>query len=93
MANQKTASQWGSVVSIWPLGRRLHYAWPRDRDEFWQEGATGSADELVIDTGLPRALRLGREILFSTDDGTPYVAIDASFDAELRRRLTEWIMN
>ena len=46
-----------------------------------------SSSALAIDVGLPDALRLGREVLFASEAGAAYVAIDAAADAEVRARL------
>ena len=91
VADAAAAGAWGSAASIWPLGT-LHYVWPRDRDAFWPRDAEAGVairdEALCIDTDLSGALRLGREVLFaSSTSASAYVAIDASADGEVRRRL------
>ena len=88
VANAEAASQWGAAASIWPLGKPLHYVWPRDRSEFWPAPSTATQDGgLATDIGLEDALRHGREILFCAESGAAYVALDARLDDEVRRRL------
>ncbi len=94
------AIAWGQPVSVWPLGRQLHYAWPRERRDFFASagsGRGGSADgdasdaasDLVIDDRLADALSRGRELLFATDSASAFVAVPVAASAELLRRLHE----
>ena len=90
VASKIAAGEWGDVASVWPLGRPLHYAWPRDRDAFWSARARtglGGAEALCIDARLDEALRLGRELLFASERGAEFVAISATADREVRRLL------
>jgi hypothetical protein len=67
------AAAWGQVVSIWPLGSELAYAWPRYRTAFYDpSGASGQnnkqcpGDKIQLDSGLKSALLDGRELLFTS---------------------------
>jgi hypothetical protein len=62
------ASQWGNVVSVWPLGNELSYVWLKDRTEFFPPNTDVSCDKfddkLVINQDLAYALQSKREVLF-----------------------------
>ncbi len=86
IADRALAARWGTPVSIWPVGP-LHYVWPRGRDVFWPDKADGAG--YAIDDALVDALRLRREVLFASADGrSAFVAVPATRDADLRRRLS-----
>ena len=97
VADIAAASQWGDVVSVWPLAKGLHYAFPNARRDFYPVRAAGNAprapvkstslggaDQLAIDRDLPIALRDGREVMFAASS---FVAIRASADAEIKALL------
>ncbi len=67
-SNPEEAGKWGHVVSVWPLGTRWSYVWPRDKETFFDDfqSAGCQTDTLVVDTDLNEALQQPREILFAT---------------------------
>lgn len=86
----EAAAQWGEAVSVWPVGRPLHYVWPRSRDDFWPasaDEARGGLSRCRVDEGLAEALQLGHEVLFASESGSSFVAIPDSVDDEVRREL------
>ena len=90
VARREAAALWGDAVSVWPLGRALHYVWPRARDDFWPATADEAAQGVRacrVDEGLAEALKLGREVLFASEGSADFIAISASADMEVRRRL------
>ena len=82
-----------------PVGRPIHYVWPKARDDFWPAGVShgaegsrgrgslGGAEMCNVDVGLADALKLGREVLFAADNGANFVAISSTMDEQVRRRL------
>jgi hypothetical protein len=66
------ASQWGEVVSVWPLGTSLSYVWPLKRKVFFPAASPTPGhqecveDEIAINHDLATALRLGHEVLFAS---------------------------
>jgi hypothetical protein len=74
-SDPQQAGQWGSVVSVWPLGDALSYVWLRDRAEFFSNTMDDGNNEecqrddndsnLVRDQQLDQALlQRNREVLF-----------------------------
>jgi hypothetical protein len=62
-SDPQQAGQWGSVVSVWPLGDALSYVWLRDRAEFFSN--TMDDGNNVRDQQLDQALlQRNREVLF-----------------------------
>ena len=83
-----------------PLGKPIHYVWPRARGDFWPAGVAdgvadssedaselGGAEMCSVDGGLTEALRLGREVLFAAESGSVFVAVSSSEDEQVRRML------
>lgn len=64
--SQADAAQWGSPVSVWPLGHRFSYVWPKDRSLIYPGGSCPVDTSLVIDQGLSTALAEGKEVLFAS---------------------------
>jgi hypothetical protein len=91
VARRDAAAQWGVAVSVWPLGRPLHYVWPKSRPDFWPRADPSnshcSTDAYNIDRGLEDALRLGREVLFASQRGAEFVIIAADAEDEVRDQL------
>jgi hypothetical protein len=97
------AAVWGNVVSIWPLGSELAYAWPRYRTAFFASDRKKQCpgDKIQLDSGIKTALLEDREILFAScykpRDNIPsfvesswvsaFVAVPIQYDDELRRML------
>jgi hypothetical protein len=63
----ETAAAWGPVVSVWPLGDRLSYVWPRKRGLLFPGGQCGDVNELVVDQDLANALQKDREVMFASE--------------------------
>ena len=83
VASASAAAAWGQVVSVWPLGRPLHYVTPKAQAEFWPQGRAGAAD-VNVDARLTDALRRGSEVLFAAEDGrASFVAVAAGYEREL----------
>lgn len=92
--NSGDASLWGSPVSVWPLGDRFSYVWPKQRDLIYPGGVCPDEDGLRIDSGLSTALEQNKEVLFASwfeqDRNLPmfatssFVAIPSSYDEEVR---------
>jgi hypothetical protein len=76
--------QWGNrVVSVWPLGDNVHFAWPEEGSQF------GTPSVIVdgVDCGrmsLEDALEGDKEILFRSDS---YLAVPLSMEKELLSKL------
>ena len=93
VARASAAAQWGPAVSVWPLGAPLHYVWPSARDDFWPASdaqVRAGVSVCSVDAGLAEALRLGREVLFASEQGADFVAVAATADDEVRRLLAPW---
>jgi hypothetical protein len=77
--------QWGTnrVVSVWPLGNNVHFAWP-------EEGSQFGAPSVIVDgvdcgrMSLEDALEGDKEILFRSDS---YLAVPLSMEKELLSKL------
>jgi hypothetical protein len=59
----ETASKWGEVVSVWPLGNHISYVYPRDKKVFFPGNFD---DDIIVDRNLSDALMNGREVLFTS---------------------------
>ena len=75
-----------------PLGKPIHYVWPRARDDFWPgsvttAGVLGGAEKCNVDFGLTDALKLGREVLFAADDSAKFIAISSRMDEQVHLQL------
>ena len=76
VADADAAAQWGGACSIWPLGARMHYAYPKDRRDFYPlnrgessaQRILGGASTIAVDTDIGSALRSGREVMFATEE-------------------------
>lgn len=97
-ADPQQASQWGRIVSVWPLGDRLSYVWPRDRTEFFPKSVRSCQNDfLITNQDLARALQRNREVLFcswfrkSTDVSSQlissFLVVPAEYDSALRKAL------
>jgi hypothetical protein len=95
---QADASLWGSPVSVWPLGNRLSYVWPKKRRLIYPGGICPRDQDLVIDNGLSTALAQSKEILFASwfdgeNENLPptrsgYVVFPLSYDKDVRDLLS-----
>ena len=81
-ATRMDAQEWGTPVSVWPLGENLSYVWRRDQRLFYPGTSCPDLDELAINTQLSTALRLGKEVLFASS----FQVIDNSQQAVLGNR-------
>lgn len=94
-SDERVAANWGTPVSVWPLGGSFSYVWPRNRPLLFPGGGE-TLDDLVVHKDLDIALSAGREVLFSTSSaagsdldlhGPAYMAFPKSLEPELRERL------
>jgi hypothetical protein len=98
VSNPETAKQWGSqVVSVWPLGENVHFAWPEEGTAFSQVQVLDDKDDTTttrkiivdgVDCGrmsLEDALESNKEILFRAESG--YLAVPLSMEKELVSKL------
>lgn len=71
-ARRDEAAQWGAPCTIWPLGQPFHYMWPHDSALFYPGSVCSSnnddisANNFVVGTGLSQALRLEKEVMFTS---------------------------
>ena len=92
-ATYSEAAKWGTPVSIWPIGSKLSFAYPKDRELFY-DGTTaptsrrGWNEDLIIDDNLKEALVLGKEVMFGTTKSgsfhSSFVAVPSHFDERLQ---------
>jgi len=92
------AAVWGQLVSVWPLGTEINYAWPRSTNTIYPES---DQNDLVIDDRLADALERGTEVLFASSfhmDSYPqdfmtewragtFIAVPSRFDQDLIKML------
>lgn len=90
------AAEWGTPVSVWPLGDNVHFAWFRSGGAFYprQGGnvASVSRSDIIVDgincgeVSLEDALsRDETEIMFSGE--TPFLAVPLALEDQLREGL------
>jgi hypothetical protein len=93
-SDERIAANWGTPLSVWPLGGSFSYVWPRNRPLLFPGGGE-TLDDLVVNKDLDIALSAGREVLFSTSSagsdldlhGPAYMAFPKSVEPELREQL------
>jgi len=93
-ADRADAEPWGTPVSVWPLGNRISYVWPKTRKLIYPGGDCPKDKDLVVNHGLSTALREGKEVLFASmpvglcsKPFSSFLAISASYDDDLREIL------
>jgi hypothetical protein len=94
-SNVQEAAQWGSVVSVWPLGSELSYLWPLDRQTLFPGQCPDRRHDLVCNVGLSKALAQRREVLFASwydDDidvisSSAFVSVPFTLDVPLKDML------
>ena len=93
-ADRADAEPWGTPVSVWPLGNRISYVWPKDRKLIYPGGDCPKDNALVVNKGLSNALREGKEVLFASmplslcsKPASSFLAISAEYDDDLREIL------
>jgi hypothetical protein len=89
VSNPDAAKQWGAqVVSVWPLGENVHFAWPEQGSVFSNAGAIPKIIVDGVDCGrmsLEDALESNKEILFRAESG--YLAVPLFMEKELVSKL------
>jgi hypothetical protein len=95
-ANKAIAAEWGSPVSVWPLGSSFEYMWPRQRDliyvsgEQWNNNNNNNNNEkFVSNHGLQVALEHNKEVMFTTAPATCFLALPEKVEDQLRFQLEQ----
>lgn len=86
------AAEWGTPVSVWPLGETVHFAWFRSGGAFYPRQDSVSRSDIIVDgincgeVSLEDALRREEtEIMFSGE--TPFLAVPLVLEDQLREGL------
>jgi hypothetical protein len=89
VSNPEAAKRWGTqVVSVWPLGENVHFAWLEQGSAFSNAGANPKIIVDGVDCGrmsLEDALESNKEIMFRAESG--YLAVPLSMEKELVAKL------
>lgn len=98
-SNSEEAANWGEIASVWPLGKRISYVWPKDRELIFPYGEN-LEEEMVINKSLEGALLEPREVLFASSgisgkmlgvagstDASPFLCVPKELDMALLSKL------
>ena len=89
VSNPDAAKRWGTqVVSVWPLGDNVHFAWLEEGHAFSDAGADPKILVDGVDCGrmsLEDALESNKEIMFRAGSG--YLAVPLSMEKKLISKL------
>jgi hypothetical protein len=89
VSNPEAAKRWGTqVVSVWPLGENVHFAWLEQGSAFSNADANPKIIVDGVDCGrmsLEDALESNKEIMFRAESG--YLAVPLFMEKELVSKL------